>query len=135
MTYNVLMGTLNPTHSLTHSLTILMLFAESMAWKRPVEGIREMCDSCNTTMFNVHWTCSRCGHAVCIDCYTALRQCTHKDDSAAQCKPCEQVMQRCSVRRQLHSIDDLIPTQIIPSDGVPHFLFIVTPSGLPHFVL
>lgn len=34
-----------------------------------MNGIRELCDVCETTLFNYHWTCRRCGFAVCIDCY------------------------------------------------------------------
>jgi len=97
-----------------------VLCADNMAWKRPVKGIREMCDSCSTTLFNMHWTCTKCGHAVCLDCYNALRQCAHSADGEC-CKPCKQIVQRCCVRRQLHDIDDLMPTQIIPTDGLLHF--------------
>lgn len=28
-----------------------------------------MCDVCETTLFNFHWACSKCGFVVCIDCY------------------------------------------------------------------
>lgn len=28
-----------------------------MSWKRSVLGIREMCDVCETSIFNLHWTC------------------------------------------------------------------------------
>jgi len=87
-----------------------------MAWKRPVEGIREMCDSCNTTLFNVHWTCKKCGHAVCLDCYTSLRRCSHSADGE-RCKSCTRIAHRCCVRRRQHSVADLMPTQIIPTDG------------------
>ena len=101
----------------------LLVCAENIAWKRPVEGIREMCDSCYTTLFNVHWTCTKCGHAVCLDCFNALRSCTHPAD-ADRCRPCEQIYQRCCVRRRLHTMNDLMPTQIIPTDGEsPPFFF------------
>lgn len=39
------------------------------AWKSVVAGVREMCDVCDTTLFNIHWVCSDCGFVVCIDCY------------------------------------------------------------------
>ena len=38
-------------------------------WKRPVHGVREMCDACETTLFNLHWVCQRCGFGICLDCY------------------------------------------------------------------
>ena len=40
-----------------------------VVWKRAVRCVREMSDVCKTTMFNYHWTCSRCGIFICIDCY------------------------------------------------------------------
>lgn len=40
-----------------------------VAWKRVVQGVREMCDVCETTLFNFHWACGKCGFVVCIDCY------------------------------------------------------------------
>lgn len=42
---------------------------EFIAWKKPMRGVREMCDVCKTTLFNFHWACGRCGFVVCIDCY------------------------------------------------------------------
>lgn len=38
-------------------------------WKRAVNGVREMCDVCATTLFNRHFGCEKCGFVVCIDCY------------------------------------------------------------------
>lgn len=43
--------------------------ANKTAWKKPVRGVREMCDVCDTTLFNIHWVCKQCGFVVCIDCY------------------------------------------------------------------
>lgn len=45
----------------------------SIAWKRVVQGVREMCDVCETTLFNFHWACGKCGYVVCIDCYKTRR--------------------------------------------------------------
>ena len=44
-----------------------------IAWKRVVQGVRELCDECNTTLFNLHWACGKCGYGVCIDCYKSRR--------------------------------------------------------------
>lgn len=30
-----------------------------------------MCDVCETTMFNSHWVCTKCGYSVCSACYYA----------------------------------------------------------------
>ncbi|EDO40345.1 predicted protein [Nematostella vectensis] len=40
-----------------------------IAYKRAVLGVREMCDACATTIFNIHWVCQKCGFGVCLDCY------------------------------------------------------------------
>ncbi|EPY82074.1 lysine-specific demethylase 3A [Camelus ferus] len=45
-----------------------------VAWKRAVKGVREMCDVCDTTIFNLHWVCPRCGFGVCMDCYRMKRK-------------------------------------------------------------
>lgn len=48
---------------------MFLLFLEKVAWKRAVRGVREMCDVCETTLFNIHWVCRKCGFGVCLDCY------------------------------------------------------------------
>lgn len=48
---------------------LLSISDKTVAWKRVVQGVREMCDVCETTLFNFHWACSKCGFVVCIDCY------------------------------------------------------------------
>ena len=90
-----------------------------IAWKRAVQGVREMCDVCDTTLFNMHWVCHKCGFVVCIDCYKLRSRkshgCTDKN-----CKSCEKEGHKwltCSVSRQAHEPEKLMLTQIIPSDG------------------
>lgn len=41
----------------------------NVAWKRSVLKVREVCDVCETSLFNYHWTCQRCGTIICIDCF------------------------------------------------------------------
>ena len=48
--------------------------ADKIIWKRLQPQVREMCDVCSTTVFNVHWTCAECAAMVCIDCYKTRRQ-------------------------------------------------------------
>jgi len=42
---------------------------KKIVWKKVVQKVREMCDVCETTLFNFHWACDKCGFVVCIDCY------------------------------------------------------------------
>lgn len=42
---------------------------KNIAWKRSVQQVREICDVCDTSVFNFHWTCTRCGTCVCSDCH------------------------------------------------------------------
>lgn len=44
-----------------------------ITWKRAVNGLRELCDVCATTLFNCHYVCERCGFVVCIDCHKARK--------------------------------------------------------------
>lgn len=53
---------------------LIDFFAGQVAWKRAVKGVREMCDVCDTTIFNLHWVCPRCGFGVCVDCYRMKRK-------------------------------------------------------------
>ena len=43
--------------------------ADKIVWKRLQPQVREMCDVCSTSLFNVHWTCPECSSMVCLDCY------------------------------------------------------------------
>ena len=38
-------------------------------WKQSVKGVRELCDTCETTLFNFHWVCRNCGFCVCPICH------------------------------------------------------------------
>uniref|UniRef100_A0A4W3IEB0 Lysine-specific demethylase n=1 Tax=Callorhinchus milii TaxID=7868 RepID=A0A4W3IEB0_CALMI len=83
-----------------------------MAWKRAVQGIREMCDACETTLFNIHWVCSKCGFGVCLDCYRMKKSGTQQDNN-------EEIFSwlKCA-KGQIHEPDDLMPTQIIPGSAL-----------------
>lgn len=90
-----------------------------IAWKQAVQGVREMCDICDATLFNVHWVCRKCGFAVCTDCF---RTRSHKasngtDAKSATCENHGRKWLTCSANRQLHEPENLMMVQIIPSDG------------------
>ncbi|XP_014439632.1 lysine-specific demethylase 3A isoform X3 [Tupaia chinensis] len=83
-----------------------------VAWKRAVKGVREMCDVCDTTIFNLHWVCPRCGFGVCVDCYRMKKK--NCQQSAAY-KTFSWL--RC-VKSQIHEPENLMPTQIIPGKAL-----------------
>uniref|UniRef100_A0A8C9Y186 Lysine-specific demethylase n=1 Tax=Sander lucioperca TaxID=283035 RepID=A0A8C9Y186_SANLU len=78
---------------------------QKVAWKRAVRGVREMCDVCETTLFNIHWVCRKCGFGVCLDCY--------------RLRPEDEVFSwlKCA-KGQPHEPQNLMPTQIIPGTAL-----------------
>lgn len=85
--------------------------AKFIAWKRVIHGVREMCDVCETTLFNYHWTCARCGFVVCIDCYKARKKGEIKIWSAGGRDRDDFYWFKCGNFQ--HEPDELILTQII----------------------
>ncbi|XP_010292130.1 PREDICTED: lysine-specific demethylase 3B, partial [Phaethon lepturus] len=85
---------------------------QKVAWKRAVRGVREMCDVCETTLFNIHWVCRKCGFGVCLDCYR-LRK--NRPRSETEEIGDEEVFSwlKCA-KGQSHEPENLMPTQIIP---------------------
>ncbi|XP_072718402.1 lysine-specific demethylase 3A isoform X3 [Ciconia boyciana] len=83
-----------------------------VAWKRAVRGVREMCDVCDTTIFNLHWVCSKCGFGVCVDCYRMRKKSSHEDDDSDTFS-----WFKC-VKGQVHEPENLMPTQIIPGKAL-----------------
>ncbi|XP_043368646.1 lysine-specific demethylase 3A isoform X2 [Dermochelys coriacea] len=83
-----------------------------VAWKRAVRGVREMCDVCDTTIFNLHWVCPKCGFGVCVDCYRMKKKSIHEDGSSDTFS-----WLKC-VKGQLHEPENLMPTQIIPGKAL-----------------
>ncbi|KAJ3608291.1 hypothetical protein NHX12_025340, partial [Muraenolepis orangiensis] len=77
-----------------------------LAWKRAVRGVREMCDACEATLFNIHWVCQKCGFVVCLDCYKAKERKSSRDKDLYPWLKC--------VKGQPHDHKHLMPTQIIP---------------------
>ncbi|XP_037117377.1 lysine-specific demethylase 3B [Syngnathus acus] len=89
---------------------------QKVAWKRAVRGVREMCDVCETTLFNIHWVCRKCGFGVCLDCYR-LRKNRPREDS--EDGPVDDVFSwlKCA-KGQPHEPENLMPTQIIPGTAL-----------------
>ncbi|XP_075072431.1 putative JmjC domain-containing histone demethylation protein 2C isoform X2 [Mixophyes fleayi] len=85
-----------------------------IAWKRAVRGVREMCDACEATLFNIHWVCQKCGFVVCLDCYKAKERKSSRDRELYTWLKC--------VKGQPHDYKHLMPTQIIPSSVLTDLL-------------
>ncbi|KAK7922840.1 hypothetical protein WMY93_009742 [Mugilogobius chulae] len=89
---------------------------QKVAWKRAVRGVREMCDVCETTLFNIHWVCRKCGFGVCLDCYRLRRSRPQEDLEET---PEDEVFSwlKCA-KGQPHEPQNLMPTQIIPGTAL-----------------
>ncbi|XP_068111236.1 probable JmjC domain-containing histone demethylation protein 2C isoform X3 [Hyperolius riggenbachi] len=85
-----------------------------IAWKRAVRGVREMCDACEATLFNMHWVCQKCGFVVCLDCYKAKERKSSRDKELYTWLKC--------VKGQPHDYKHLMPTQIIPGSVLTDLL-------------
>lgn len=115
-----------------------------VVWKRAIQGVREMCDVCDATLFNVHWTCAKCGFAVCSNCYQLrTSNSTTTSSSTSSSTTCSTSTGNstistnsstsssskvdgpgdswltCSANKQRHEPESLMTTQIVPSDVLP----------------
>jgi len=88
---------------------LFFCISAKIAWKRAVRGVREMCDACEATLFNIHWVCQKCGFVVCLDCYKAKERKSSRDKELYAWMKC--------VKGQPHDHKHLMPTQIIPGSG------------------
>lgn len=52
-----------------NEIKIRSSFKNNLNWKRQMLNMRELCDQCNTTIFNGHLACDICGFSVCLKCY------------------------------------------------------------------
>lgn len=91
---------------------------EPIAWKRVVNGVREMCDVCETTLFNYHYACKKCGVVVCIDCYKARQNDEKKlwNDGQEESDRDDFYWFKCGNRN--HEPDNLILSQIVAGDAL-----------------
>ena len=82
--------------------------SEDPVWKQAVLRVREMCDICSTTVFNMHWTCPLCGLSVCPDCYRSGLDYDKGEKNVPYSWP------NCDTGH--HHTEQLIVTQIIPKN-------------------
>jgi lysine-specific demethylase 3 len=91
-----------------------------VAWKRSVAGVREMCDVCETSLFNYHWTCQMCGFSVCPDCYKDRKKCYVRIRAVEEeeRKTRDRFYWYKCTNKEDHDIRDLMLTQIIAGDAL-----------------
>ena len=104
----------------------------SLVWKRLHQGVREMCDVCSTTVYNLHFTCSRCGVLVCCDCFLARMKGTkYKSINAVTKRTRTRKRFRSGLdmnlwplclNNQIHDIDKLVMTQMSPGSATEDLL-------------
>ena len=87
-----------------------------VVWKRAVKGVREMCDVCQTTLFNYHWTCGQCGVFVCLDCYKFRLGGLVKDTAPLDNSFLDEYNWPLCTNRDQHRLDKLLLAQIIPKN-------------------
>ncbi|XP_044259343.1 lysine-specific demethylase 3A [Tribolium madens] len=90
---------------------------KTVAWKRVVQGVREMCDVCETTLFNFHWACGKCGFVVCLDCYKSRKNGSIKVWGEPG-KDRDEFSWLLCTNRQAHEQEKLMLTQIIAGDSL-----------------
>ena len=98
-----------------------------VSWRRQHPGVREMCDVCSTTIFNIHLTCPTCGIMVCHDCYTARMDGTRYKTTGNLSRPYRTRRLRSAVdldvnlwplclERRPHQVERLMMTQMSPGN-------------------
>lgn len=87
-----------------------------IAWKKCVNGVREMCDVCKTTIFNYHWVCGKCGFVVCVDCYKVKRMNYKLNSTKFKKNEYDRCMWLLCSDQEEHQIDQLTITQILAGD-------------------
>ncbi|XP_059612065.1 probable JmjC domain-containing histone demethylation protein 2C isoform X2 [Phlebotomus argentipes] len=91
---------------------------KTIAWKRVVQGVREMCDVCETTLFNFHWACNKCGFVVCIDCYKGRKHGSDKTWGEIGGKDRDDFSWLLCTNKAIHEQEKLMLTQIIAGDSL-----------------
>lgn len=71
-----------------------------------------MCDVCETTLFNLHWSCNKCGLAVCLECCKSRRDGCAKSWSESE-KDCDEYRWLLCTNGSVHDPNKLTSTQIM----------------------
>lgn len=76
-----------------------------------------MCDVCDSTLFNFHWACSKCGFVVCVNCYR-MRKCKEPRECGQSEKDRDEYGWLLCTTRQQHDLENLVMVQIIAADAM-----------------
>lgn len=87
-----------------------------IVWKKSVNGVREMCDVCRTTIFNYHWSCGKCGFVVCVDCFKFKFKGNHSAITQNLMSEYNKKKWLLCSDHEEHKIDQLAITQILAGD-------------------
>ncbi|XP_025196650.1 lysine-specific demethylase 3A-like [Melanaphis sacchari] len=92
-----------------------------IVWKKCVNGVREMCDVCKTTIFNHHWSCGKCGFVVCIDCFKVKLKGTQVTEKQhfIQRNINKKIWLLCSNQEE-HRVENLSITQILAGNALKY---------------
>ncbi|KAE9522545.1 hypothetical protein AGLY_017066 [Aphis glycines] len=100
------------------ALTLSPYFqSKPITWKKAVNSVREVCDVCFTTIFNYHWTSTKCGFRVCIDCVKARLNGSSKSPNAATMTKKDTFMWMTCNSEHTHDVARLMLAQIVVSDS------------------
>lgn len=91
----------------------------NVVWKKCVNGVRELCDVCKTSIFNHHWSCGKCGFVVCVDCFRNKLEGNNKFKKISSIRCSKKIWLLCSDQVE-HRVDQLSITQILAGDSLYH---------------
>lgn len=79
-----------------------------------------MCDVCETSLFNYHWACKKCGFVVCIDCYKARKYGENKvwNSEWNNASDRDEYQWLLCTNNTIHNQETLMLTQIIAGDSL-----------------
>lgn len=88
-----------------------------VVWKKCVNGVRELCDVCKTSIFNHHWSCGKCGFVVCVDCFRNKLEGNNQFTKISNIRYGKKIWLLCSDQVE-HRVDQLSITQILAGDSL-----------------
>lgn len=104
---------------------------KNIIWKKNIKGIRELCDVCQTTIFNYHWSCLTCGFVVCVDCIRYKLGRNKPSTGSIMFKQDNPIWFICTNRKE-HQFDQLTITQILTNDSLNYISLLMHNVSIVH---